>query len=64
MATDAGRTAYRVRKSTIEPTFGILKHARNFTRFLRRGLVAVRAEWHLVCAAFNLRKLTAHLQPT
>jgi len=52
------RSRYRLRKITVEPVFGIIKFARGFSRFLLRGLVKVNAEWSLVCAAFNLRKLS------
>ena|SRR5262245_33155277 len=50
---------YRLRKQTVEPVFGQIKEALGFRRFLLRGIEKVRAEWHLVCAAFDLRKLAA-----
>jgi Transposase DDE domain len=39
------RSRYRLRKHTVEPVFGITKHARGFRRFLLRG------------TTHNLRKL-------
>ncbi|TMB01717.1 MAG: hypothetical protein E6J57_05930 [Deltaproteobacteria bacterium] len=35
------------------------KQAMGFRRCMLRGLATVRDEWHLVCAAFNLRRLRA-----
>jgi hypothetical protein len=53
------RSRYRLRKQTVEPVFGQIKEALGFRRFLLRGLEKVRAEWLMVCAAFDLRKLAA-----
>jgi transposase len=55
------RSRYRLRKQVVEPVFGILKSARNFTQFLMRGLQNVRAEWSLLASAHNLWKLKAHV---
>jgi len=52
-----GRTASRMRKSTVEPVFGILKEQLGFRRFHLRGMAKVRGEFALLCAAFNLKKL-------
>ena len=54
------RSRYRLRKVTIEPVFGQIKHARGFRQFLLRGLDQVRHEWALVCMAHNLNKLAVH----
>lgn len=52
-----GRSASRMRKSTVEPVFGILKEQLGFRRFHLRGLAKVRGEFALLCSAFNLKKL-------
>lgn len=57
LATAEGKAIYKLRKQTVEPVFGQVKSARGFRQFLRRGLVAVDAEWSLVCTAHNLLKL-------
>ena len=36
-----------------------ITQAMGFRRCMLRGLAKVRGEWHLVCAAFNLRQLQA-----
>jgi aryl-alcohol dehydrogenase-like predicted oxidoreductase len=41
----------------VEPVFAHTKHTRQITRFTRRGLTAVRAEWQLIAATHNLLKL-------
>jgi transposase len=51
------RSRYRLRKQIVEPTFGQVKEARGFRRFLLRGLNNVGNEWALVCTAHNLAKL-------
>ena len=51
------RSRYRLRKGTVEPVFGQIKHARGFRQFLLRGLDKVTAEWAMICTAHNLLKL-------
>ena len=57
MQTDAGRAAYRKRKWIAEPPNGWIKSVLGFRQFSLRGLERVRAEWKLVCAALNLRRM-------
>jgi len=49
---------YRRRKCTIEPVFGQIKGPMGVRGFLRRGKERVRAEWNLICAAFNIKKMS------
>lgn len=53
------RSRYRRRKGTVEPVFGITKHARGFRQFLLRGVTKVGGEWSLITTAHNLHKLAA-----
>jgi transposase len=57
LKTQAGRKIYAVRKSTIEPSFGIIKSALGFRQFLLRGKTKVGAEWSLVCMGYNLKRM-------
>jgi transposase len=57
LRADEGRDRYRQRQQIIEPIFGDTKFNRRIERFRRRGLTACRAEWHLIAATHNLRKL-------
>jgi transposase len=56
-ATPEGRTAYALRKCTVEPVFGIIKQVMKFRQFLVRGLRKAQGEWGLVCLAFNIKRL-------
>ena len=57
LRTRQGQEHYAQRGRTVEPVFGQIKEQQRFRQFSRRGLPACRAEWLLVCAAHNLRKL-------
>jgi transposase len=57
LQSEAGRAIYKLRKSTVEPVFGIIKEVLGFRQFSLRGLEAVCGEWCLVCLAFNLKRL-------
>lgn len=62
LRTQAGRTAYALRKQTVEPVFGIIKSVLGFRQFSLRGLKGVTGEWALVCLAWNLKRM-AVLRP-
>jgi hypothetical protein len=57
LGTDRAKAAYRRRKAIVEPPNGWIKHILGFRQFSFRGLSKVRAEWKLVCAALNLRRM-------
>ena len=57
------RRLYGLRKTVGERPFAEIKAAMGFRRFSLRGRANVRGEWDLVCAAFNLRRLRAALEP-
>ena len=63
LATQAGKAAYAVRKQTVEPVFGIIKSVMGFRQFSLRGKRLVAGEWHLVCLAWNLKRM-AVLRPS
>ena len=54
-----GKEIYAQRKSTVEPTFGIIKHVMGFRQFMLRGFEKVKGEWNLVCIAYNLKRMYA-----
>jgi len=51
------RSRYRLRKQTVEPPFGQIKHGRGFRQFLLRGIENVKGEWAMLCTSHNLLKL-------
>jgi len=57
LRTEAGQALYKLRKSTVEPVFGIIKEVMGFRQFSLRGLTAADGEWNLVCLAYNLKRL-------
>ena len=59
LRTQAGHAVYKMRKAIVEPVFGQIKEARQFTRFRLRGLAKVRGEWSLVTTAHNICRLFA-----
>ena len=57
LQSEEGRAAYRRRKGIVEPPNGWIKHVMGFRQFSLRGVGKVRAEWKLVNAALNLRRM-------
>jgi transposase len=57
LKTKAGRALYGLRKNTVEPVFGIIKHVMGFRQFSLRGLSSVAAEWSLVALAWNIKRM-------
>jgi IS5 family transposase len=57
LRTKPGRAAYNRRKAIVEPVFGQMKTVQGAGRLLLRGLEPARAEWRLLAACHNLRKL-------
>lgn len=51
------QAAYRRRKWLSEPPNGWVKSILGFRQFSMRGLAKAQAEWKLVCAALNLRRM-------
>jgi len=51
----------RVRRTTVEPVFGMVKSVLGFRRFSLRGLEKVEIEWQLVAVAFNCRRIAGLL---
>jgi transposase len=54
MAEDHGRSRYSLRKQSVEPRIGQIKHTLGLRRFLRRGWEGVRTEWSVMCTAVNI----------
>jgi hypothetical protein len=62
LRTKDGRAIYGQRKSTIEPTFGIIKSIMGFRQFSLRGYEKVKAEWSIVSTAYNLKRMHRLMQ--
>jgi transposase len=59
LQTRRGRKLYALRKCTVEPVFGLIKHVMKFRQFSLRGITGARGEWSLVCLAWNLKRMNA-----
>ena len=57
LQTEEGKEKYKLRKQTVEPVFGIIKHVMGFRQFSLRGSEKVSIEWSLVCLAYNFKRL-------
>lgn len=68
MRTDPARAIYRQRCHAVETVFGHQQSGLRFSGINRRGHIAARAEWYLINAVHNLKKLhfarTRQLNPT
>lgn len=61
LQSEQGRQIYAKRKHLIEPIFGHLFRNLGYTFFLVRGLQMVKAEFNLMCTAYNLMKIARHM---
>lgn len=59
LKTHGGRADYALRKQTVEPVFGIIKHVMKFRQVLMRGVRHAGHEWNLVVLAGNLKCMNA-----
>jgi transposase len=59
LKTKEGKELYAKRKTTVEPTFGVIKNVLNFKSFSLRGLGAASGEWNIVSIAWNIKRLFA-----
>jgi transposase len=57
MEQEENRKLYSLRKQTVEPVFGVIKHCMGFRQFLLRGLAKVSAEWTLLTLSYNFKRL-------
>lgn len=64
LSSEEGKDIYRQRMHLAEIPFGHLKHNLGFRHFLLRGREKVGAEFKLMCAAYNLKKILIVLSET
>ncbi|MEX0828087.1 MAG: IS1182 family transposase [Haliea sp.] len=57
LTTQSGRALYALRKQTVEPVFGIIKHVMGLRQFSLRGLRKVTGEWTLANLAWNVKRM-------
>ncbi|MFJ2778153.1 IS1182 family transposase [Kitasatospora sp. NPDC087315] len=64
LRTKPGKAAYSRRKAIVEPVFGQIMTCQNGRQLLLRGEDGARAEWRLLAACHNLRKIFRHTGTT
>jgi len=64
MKTPQAKGIYRLRQQIVEPVIGDIKENKGLRGFLTRGIRAVRAEFNIVCAAVNIKRIWLALQET
>ena len=57
MATETAKETYKLRRQTVEPTFGDLKKHLGLEEFVLKSLKKVNIELNLACAARNLKRV-------
>ena len=57
LSTQAGKSLYKMRKQTVEPVFGIIKHVMRWRQMSMRGLAKAQGEWNLVTMAWNIKRM-------
>mgnify|MGYP001018563290 CR=1 FL=1 len=60
LETPIGLAMRKLRSATVEPVFGVIKHALRFRRVSVRGSPMVDAEWKFQLAIYNIFKLTRY----
>ena len=57
LKTASGRALYALRKATVEPAIGVIKHVMGFRQFSVRGIDRVDAEWSWAALAYNVKRM-------
>ena len=57
LSTQAGKSLYKMRKQTVEPVFGIIKHVMRWRQMSMRGLAKAQGEWNLATMAWNIKRM-------
>ena len=61
LATREGKRLYVARQGSVEPVFGLTKHARGLRQFLHRGLATNHHLFRFDMAAHNVLKIIKEL---
>jgi len=57
LKTKAGRALYGLRKQTVEPVFGIIKHVMGWRQMSMPGMDKAEGEWAMVTLAWTVKRL-------
>jgi transposase len=62
MKTQQAKETYKLRQQIVEPVLGDMKENKGFRAFLTRGIKTVKAEFNIICAALNVKRIWTSLR--
>jgi transposase len=62
MKTQQAKETYKLRQQIVEPVLGDMKENKGFRAFLTRGIKAVKAEFNIICASLNIKRIWTSLR--
>lgn len=62
MKTIRAREIYRERQQLVEPVIGDIKENKGIRGFVTRGFKTVKAEFNIICAAMNIKRIWIYLK--
>jgi len=57
MKTPEAKEAYKLRQQIVEPVLGDIKENKDIRGFITRGIQKVKAEFNIICAAMNMKRI-------
>jgi transposase len=57
MKTPEAKEVYKLRQQIVEPVLGDIKENKGIRGFITRGIQTVRAEFNIICAAMNMKRI-------
>ena len=57
MKTPEAKEIYKLRQQIVEPVFGDIKENKGVRGFIARGIHTVKAEFNIICAAMNMKRI-------
>lgn len=62
MKTPEAKEAYKLRQQIVEPVLGDIKENKGIRGFITRGIHTVKAEFNIICAAMNVKRIWIQLK--
>lgn len=62
MKTPEAKEVYKLRQQIVEPVLGDIKENKGVRGFIARGIQTVKAEFNIICAAMNIKRIWIHLK--
>jgi transposase len=62
MKTQKAIEIYKLRQQIVEPVIGDIKENKGVRAFITRGIKTVKAEFNIICAAINLKRIWIYLK--